>query len=67
MVAEARLQATWHHLQGVTLNGYRHILRHTRLKNTASSSSLKPLQDVALAIASGSVPVQLFTATQTLH
>ena len=34
------------------MNAFRHILRHTRLRN---SLKLPPLQDVALAIASGSV------------
>ena len=54
MVAEAQLTGYLAHLPGESrLNGYRHILRHTRLRN---SLKLPPLQDVALAIASGSVP-----------
>jgi hypothetical protein len=54
MVAEAQLTGYLAHLPGESrLNGYRHILRHTRLRN---SLKLPPLQDVAKAIASGSVP-----------
>jgi hypothetical protein len=54
MVAEGQLIGYLAHLPGESrLNAYRHILRHTRLRN---SLKLPPLQDVALAIASGSVP-----------
>jgi hypothetical protein len=54
MVSEAQLIGYLAHLPGESrLNAYRHILRHTRLRN---SLKLPPLQDVALAIASGSVP-----------
>jgi hypothetical protein len=54
MVSEAQLTGYLAHLPGESrLNAYRHILRHTRLRN---SLKLPPLQDVALAIASGSVP-----------
>ena len=54
MVAEAQLTGYLAHLPGESrLNAYRHILRHTRLRN---SLKLPSLQDVALAIASGSVP-----------
>lgn len=55
MVAEAQLTGYLAHLPGESrLNAYRHILRHTRLRN---SLKLPPLQDVALAISSGSVPL----------
>jgi hypothetical protein len=54
MVAEAQLTGYLAQLPGESrLNAFRHILRHTRLRN---SLKLPPLQDVALAIASGSVP-----------
>ncbi len=54
MVAEAQLTNYLAQLPGDSrLNAFRHILRHTRLRN---SLKLPPLQDVALAIASGSVP-----------
>jgi hypothetical protein len=54
MVAEAQLTGYLAHLPGESrLNAYRHILRHTRLRN---SLKLPSLQDVAVAIASGSVP-----------
>jgi hypothetical protein len=54
MVAEAQLTNYLAQLPGESrLNAYRHILRHTRLRN---SLKLPPLQDVAVAIASGSVP-----------
>jgi hypothetical protein len=54
MVAEAQLTTYLAQLPGESrLNAFRHILRHTRLRN---SLKLPPLQDVALAIASGSVP-----------
>jgi hypothetical protein len=50
MVAEAQLTGYLAHLPGESrLNAYRHILRHTRLRN---SLKLPSLQDVALAIAS---------------
>ena len=50
MVAEAQLTGYLSNLPGESrLNAYRHILRHTRLRN---SLKLPPLQDVALAIAS---------------
>jgi hypothetical protein len=53
MVAVGQLTGYLAHLPGESrLNAYRHILRHTRLRN---SLKLPPLQDVALAIAS---PVQ---------
>jgi hypothetical protein len=53
MVAEAQLTGYLAQLPGESrLNAFRHILRHTRLRN---SLKLPPLQDVALAIASGSV------------
>lgn len=52
MVAEAQLTGYLAQLPGESrLNAYRHILRHTRLRN---SLKLPPLRDVALAIASGS-------------
>jgi len=54
MVAEAQLTGYLAQLPGESrLNAFRHILRHTRLRN---SLKLPPLQDVALAIASGTVP-----------
>jgi hypothetical protein len=54
MVAEAQLTGYLAQLPGESrLNAFRHILRHTRLRN---SLKLPPLQDVALAIAPGSVP-----------
>jgi hypothetical protein len=54
MVAEAQLTGYLAQLPGESrLNAYRHILRHTRLRN---SLKLPSLQDVALAIASGGVP-----------
>lgn len=54
MVAETQLTGYLAQLPGEgRLNAYRHILRHTRLRN---SLKLPSLQDVALAIASGSVP-----------
>jgi hypothetical protein len=54
MVAQAQLTGYLAQLPGESrLNAFRHILRHTRLRN---SLKLPPLQDVALAIASGSVP-----------
>ena len=54
MVAEAQLTGYLAQLPGESrLNAFRHILRHTRLRN---SLKLPPLQDVAVAIASGSVP-----------
>ena len=54
MVAEAQMTGYLAQLPGESrLNAYRHILRHTRLRN---SLKLPPLQDVALAIASGNVP-----------
>jgi hypothetical protein len=50
MVSEAQLTGYLAHLSGESrLNAYRHILRHTRLRN---SLKLPSLQDVALAIAS---------------
>jgi hypothetical protein len=50
MVAEAQLTGYLAHLPGESrLNAYRHILRHTRLRN---SLKLPSLQDVVLAIAS---------------
>jgi hypothetical protein len=50
MVAEAQLTGYLAQLPGNSrLNAYRHILRHTRLRN---SLKLPSLQDVALAIAS---------------
>jgi hypothetical protein len=50
MVAESQLTGYLAHLPGESrLNAYRHILRHTRLRN---SLKLPSLQDVALAIAS---------------
>jgi hypothetical protein len=53
MVAEAQLTGYLAQLPGESrLNAFRHILRHTRLRN---SLKLPPLQDVAFAIASGSV------------
>jgi len=53
MVAEAQLTGYLAQLPGESrLNAFRHILRHTRLRN---SLKLPPLQDVALAIASGTV------------
>ena len=53
MVAVGQLTGYLANLPGESrLNAYRHILRHTRLRN---SLKLPPLQDVALAIAS---PVQ---------
>jgi hypothetical protein len=53
MVAEAQLTGYLAQLPGESrLNAFRHILRHTRLRN---SLKLPPLQDVAVAIASGSV------------
>jgi hypothetical protein len=60
MVAEAQLTGYLAQLPGESrLNAFRHILRHTRLRN---SLKLPPLQDVALAIASGSV----LSSTQAL-
>jgi hypothetical protein len=60
MVAEAQLTGYLAQLPGESrLNAFRHILRHTRLRN---SLKLPPLQDVAVAIASGSVP----SSTQAL-
>jgi hypothetical protein len=60
MVAEAQLTGYLAQLPGESrLNAYSHILRHTRLRN---SLKLPPLQDVALAIASGSV----LSSTQAL-
>jgi len=54
MVAEAQLTGYLSQLPSESrLNAFRHILRHTRLRN---SLKLPPLQDVAVAIASGSVP-----------
>ena len=54
MVAEAQLTGYLVQLPGESrLNAFRHILRHTRLRN---SLKLPPLQDVAVAIASGTVP-----------
>jgi hypothetical protein len=54
MVAEAQLTGYLAHLPRESRsNAYRHILRHTWLRN---SLKLPPLQDVAVAIASGSVP-----------
>jgi hypothetical protein len=54
MVAEAQLTGYLAQLPRESrLNAFRHILRHTRLRN---SLKLPPLQDVAVAIASGSVP-----------
>jgi len=54
MVAEAQLTNYLAQLPGeLRLNAFKHILRHTRLRD---SLKLPPLQDVALAIASGSVP-----------
>lgn len=48
MVAEGQLTNYLTHLPSASrLNAYRHILRHTRLRN---SLKLPPLQDVALAI-----------------
>jgi hypothetical protein len=48
MVAEGQLASYLAHLpEASRLNAYRHILRHTRLRN---SLKLPPLQDVALAI-----------------
>ena len=53
MVAETQLTGYLAHLPGESrLNAYRHILRHTRLRN---SLKLPPLQDVALAITPGTV------------
>ena len=53
MVAEAQLTGYLAQLPGESrLNAFRHILRHTRLRN---SLKLPPLQDVALAITAGSV------------
>jgi hypothetical protein len=54
MVAEAQLTGYLAQLPGESrLNAFRHILRHTRLRN---SLKLPPLHDVALAITAGSVP-----------
>jgi hypothetical protein len=54
MVAEAQLTGYLAQLPRESrLNAFRHILRHTRLRN---SLKLPPLQDVAVAITSGSVP-----------
>lgn len=54
MVSEAQLTGYLAHLSGESrLNAYRHILRHTRLRN---SLKLPSLQDVVLAVNSGSVP-----------
>jgi hypothetical protein len=54
MVAEGQLTGYLAHLPSESrLNAYSHILRHTRLRN---SLKLPPLQDVAAAIASGTIP-----------
>jgi hypothetical protein len=64
MVAEAQLTGYLAQLPGESrLNAYRHILRHTRLRD---SLKLPPLQDVALAVSSGTVlsPTQALPPTE---